>query len=493
MAIYYVSKDGNDSWDGLAPAYVSGTNGPWLTIAKVNTSGVMNALADGDSVLFNRGNTWAVGTGAALKITKTGLTAYVTFGAYGTGAKPIITHDSSSDGLGCIGPGYTDNVNYIRVDNFDVTLTGTASAIQFYRVGANIWISNCDVVASTAGANGIYLDEINTYLIEGCDVLGYNSGIVIYGSAANKITNGVIQNNDCHGATGNDGITVHYDGSSNPTGPNHQILNNRCYDNKEQGIDCYGSGDNILIEGNETWGNDGGSIIVGTGGAAIANYTINKHWSHDDGVGSGGHAINISNCLSCTIKYSIIRNPSGCVFTTQNAPTYIYFYNNTVVMGATFAGSGAIDINSGANYIYIKNNIFHSDSADKPVYWVRYLGGATPTNTNSAWDYNVYNIPSNSDNRDWYDGSAALLLADWRSTWTQDVNSQGNAVDPLLVNGGGSYALETDFTLQSGSPCIKAGTNVGLDEDYGGTWVFGPIDIGAYAYTGETIRMIVAK
>lgn len=30
----YVSKSGNDSWDGTAPAFVSGSTGPWLTVGK---------------------------------------------------------------------------------------------------------------------------------------------------------------------------------------------------------------------------------------------------------------------------------------------------------------------------------------------------------------------------------------------------------------------------------------------------------------------------
>jgi hypothetical protein len=50
---YYVATNGNDSWNGLAPSYQSGTIGPWKTIGKAN--GVLQA---GDTV-FIRAGTYA--------------------------------------------------------------------------------------------------------------------------------------------------------------------------------------------------------------------------------------------------------------------------------------------------------------------------------------------------------------------------------------------------------------------------------------------------
>ena len=55
LSVYYVdSAAGNDSWSGLAGAFVSGATGPWKTITKVNSA----AFAAGDSILFKRGDTW---------------------------------------------------------------------------------------------------------------------------------------------------------------------------------------------------------------------------------------------------------------------------------------------------------------------------------------------------------------------------------------------------------------------------------------------------
>ena len=70
---------GNDSDDGLTPATA------WKTIAKVNSQ----TLVAGETVYFKRGETW---TGEELTMGESGdYLNPITFSAYGTGAKPIIT------------------------------------------------------------------------------------------------------------------------------------------------------------------------------------------------------------------------------------------------------------------------------------------------------------------------------------------------------------------------------------------------------------------
>ena len=91
---YYVDQaDGNDSWDGLAPVYVSGTNGPWKTIAQVNGS----SFLAGDTVLFQCGETWR----EALEVPGSGSDGSpITFGAYGTGADPLFMNSEAKNSTG---------------------------------------------------------------------------------------------------------------------------------------------------------------------------------------------------------------------------------------------------------------------------------------------------------------------------------------------------------------------------------------------------------
>ncbi len=75
---YYVAAAGSDSNNGTS------TGTPWQTISKVNGS----TFSAGDSVLFNRGDVWY---GSSLTAPSSGSSGSpITFGAYGSGANPVI-------------------------------------------------------------------------------------------------------------------------------------------------------------------------------------------------------------------------------------------------------------------------------------------------------------------------------------------------------------------------------------------------------------------
>ncbi|MEO6949693.1 MAG: right-handed parallel beta-helix repeat-containing protein [Ginsengibacter sp.] len=76
---YYISSSGNDS--------NSGTNesSPWQTLDKVNS---FKNFVPGDNILFNRGDTFY----GSITVSNAGSSyAPITFGAYGSGANPVIT------------------------------------------------------------------------------------------------------------------------------------------------------------------------------------------------------------------------------------------------------------------------------------------------------------------------------------------------------------------------------------------------------------------
>jgi len=75
---YYVAAAGSDTNAGTS------SGAPWQTIGKVNAA----TFSPGDSILFNRGDAWY---GTALVVPASGSSGSpITFGAYGSGANPIL-------------------------------------------------------------------------------------------------------------------------------------------------------------------------------------------------------------------------------------------------------------------------------------------------------------------------------------------------------------------------------------------------------------------
>jgi len=120
--------------------------------------------------------------------------------------------------------------------------------------------------------------------------------------------------------------------------------------------------------------------------------------------------------------------------------------------------------NGGSNLI--KNNVFFGVNS-RAMYDATGIGGG------SSIDYNLYYKASG--NLIHYGGSDYTTFASYQSASSQDAN--GVTGNPLFTTAG------SDFTLQSSSPCIDAGVDVGLVLDYAGNTVpyeGGLPDIGAY-------------
>lgn len=83
---YYVKNGGNDAASGLDD------DNAWETIVKVNGE----TFSAGDSILFKRGDRFV---GQLIPPNSGSVGSYIVFGAYGTGAKPIITPNDTIDGI----------------------------------------------------------------------------------------------------------------------------------------------------------------------------------------------------------------------------------------------------------------------------------------------------------------------------------------------------------------------------------------------------------
>lgn len=471
MAIYYVdATTGDDDDSGLTEALA------WKTVAKVNAS--MASFANGDSVLFKRGETWQ----ESLIITKTGLTSYLTFGAYGTGAKPKIWQASGgSVAIICS----TANVSYIWLDNLEVYTVsgaGTNTAIWIYGNNATNWkFTNLEV--SQSAQNGIYLQRIDTYLIEDTIVHDCDQcNIVIYGSATYKITNGTIRRVTSYNAGMEDGITIHEDGSLNLPGPNHLIEDSEFYGAvTEAGIDL-NAGINVTVRNCYVHDNYQLGIVMGLYSDGV---TIEKNYLRDQALPLYFSA----GAKNIVMRNNIIYNPLTTSALTVFGETNLAFefYNNTIVVTNDNGRWVTLNTVLGASYLRIKNNIFCNLATTPITSSVRYFTAAdTPTNTNSDWDYNWFYVLNGHTH--WYVTNDVTAYhydsaPNWKTTWSQDANSSTNATtDPLLA--GGDWAEEEDFKLQPTSPCINAGVGVGLTSDYWGTPVpqGAAPDIGASEY-----------
>lgn len=84
--VYYVANTGADTNDGISPDH------PWKTLRQINTQ----PLQPGDSVLFNRGDMWR----GTLIPHSGNESACITYGAYGSGAKPRLFGSVAKDSPG---------------------------------------------------------------------------------------------------------------------------------------------------------------------------------------------------------------------------------------------------------------------------------------------------------------------------------------------------------------------------------------------------------
>jgi hypothetical protein len=84
-----------------------------------------------------------------------------------------------------------------------------------------------------------------------------------------------------------------------------------------------------------------------------------------------------------------------------------------------------------------------------------------------------------SNNNDWYSNGASKIIYDGvvlsLSEWQAETGQDSLAIDgyPVFVGSG-------DFNLQSISPCLNAGVDVGITTDIQGRPIIGNPDMGAY-------------
>lgn len=378
------------------------------------------------------------------------------------------------------------NKSYITIDGLHLKNTQWSGSEWGRGAGIRIRVDN------TAGTyqgwtiqNCTFEDHVSTSIY----------GNIGTGSNSRTITGLTISNNTITEANWGRGagvsmIWLHGDFTNGYGWQNVTIDNNTMYqditinpdndgDPSTNGMTLEIQGGTNVINNNEIEGVSHGIVVRGldsSGTYATIKYN-DIHDTSDDGVWVK------NNIDSVEIYYNLIYNTldNGIDTYKENASDssfYVDIYNN-VIYNVT---GPSMDITRVQNAT-IKNNVMLECDDNTNRYGIMIDDGASDiTLANIDSDYNQFYHSSGAIQISIASASvtATRSLATWRSNEGQDLNSNEN--DPLFTD-----AANNDFTLQSSSPCIDAGTSVELTLDYlGNTVPFGSApDIGAYEYSED--------
>ncbi len=533
---YYVdATKGDDSNDGLSPETA------WKTIGKVNSM----SFNPGDSILFKRGEIWR----EKLVVPSSGSPGKpIIFGAYGNGNKPRIlgsvarnspsgwTHeggnlwfasssvevknlifdnesseaamvqdkkdlniqgeawwDSNNNriylystsnpatyyhgGIECALKQTTINIDdkaYIVIDSLDLRYGGSyAIKAKHISTGSNLTVRNCNfkfIGSNLSGTPGgdfsgraIFIEDYNNTLIENNSFDHTWSCVAMFSKSGGYVV--IIRNNTMgphfHGYGGNtDGINFNddrgdYKGSI--------IEGNDISGFFDDGIDLYHAS-NVIVRNNIVHDN------------ALGDRTGEGHGIKAGGSDDEGHSV--GNQILGNHIYNITQG-HGWAVTTNNAENVTFAYNiiHNVRRGIQSGAKGIYGQNNGWK---IYNNIFYdcSNIAVRVAPELRWVI------QNNIFDGESYDLYCSSDSS--ITGGYNCLMND------VSVGGSGNytggeddfyQTDPLFMN-----ALDHDFHLQPDSPCVDAGVDVGLTQDFEGNPVpqGNAPDIGAYEFVRKT-------
>jgi parallel beta-helix repeat protein len=521
-ATYYVdATNGNDSNKGLSEVT------PWQTIAKVNAS----RFYTGDQILFKKGEIWR----EQLVVPSSGSSGNpITFGAYGSGDKPIISGAqifmgwTNKEGNIYKKTGVTTNTHIVVFDGIlgtaqsdvaslssdgDYYMDGDSNNLYIYSVippsGRRIEGAQRDYTIFVDGRSYItignfdlrnvnhsavmFCNSASNNTVQNCTISNaYNNGITVYSFSCNlTIKNNTISYCGYREVTWKAGILIDAGATTNTTLEDNIISYSNCgvyigddsdgntltritsHHNYYMGFNVVNSINNIFTDC-LTYNNPGhpGDPLNYGGGFYI------------DGTESGGGSDN-NNLIRCKshndyvgftyTNYSTGGTMSYCIASDSE---YAGFSVDTNIDGANIyncvsANAGATDywIVDNCTNVNIKNCIGYN--TDKRVFTV---------------DVNTIDGTFDFDHNCWYNTSGYLIqsgensysrtqFSAYQSTEGQDAHSI--ALDPRFVD-----TLNNNFTLQSTSKCIDTGISVGLIQDFSGTPVpqGDGVDIGAFEY-----------
>ena len=503
-ATYYIdAEDGNDSNSGLSEGDA------WKTITKPTVLAGMGTFLPGDNILFKRGQTHTNNTGLYLDDSGTALDPIVV-GAYGSGAVPILNTNQQTIYI-------TTSRSYITIQDLELQSNNSIYGVEISNgTHTNITLQNIKtndvvIINSAATTNGLSileseLDSIehggisNNDTFEGITLASsYYYGILFNGSQPpnNLSLNNISINVSGTGILFNNGLNNSTLTNITTTGTNQA---------NSAGIEIH-NGSNVTITGATTTNYTNGVLLSGT---VKHNIDIEGLYSADNGTGL---KVNTNSTSSITVSDSVLENNNASGVLVDSTGNTIYLNNittknngsNGIIIqqaNTTTLNNSNIDGVSNLGNMTMLNNIINTPNSRIPVYFMGTATGTIAHNTINS-DSNTYGVNVSL-------GAHATIYNNLVTSYSttgiffSDLFGQGGVTEShnLIYSDTGSPTagftpspstiigvdpkLNSDFSLQSGSPAIDAGMVIaGHTADFLGNPILGLPDIGAFEWQGE--------
>jgi hypothetical protein len=435
--IFYVSSGGSDS-NTVAQAQSTAT--PWRTFAGVNAN--MSAFQPGDSILFKRGETF---TDRTLTIGKSGISGRpITFGAYGTGDKPIFTFTFSGTSNNVVS---ITNRSYLNFENWNITDPLQPDVSGQTNVARGIALN---------GASYINVSNLDfSYIGIGMNCVGNNCSMTnCYYTQGRMVRNTPRDVNPDDDFGGNPIVLV---------GSDNQVLNNLFTECWAQSFD---------------YGRDGGAVeFFGVSSSRSVNNNLIAYntFYHTNGWAEFGAEKALSGdstaydnkfyynkIINCGGMYAHWQNPqpTGNTFSIKMSGTE--FYNNILVINESdWRGTPIFDLRTNypwSDVMLVKNNIFYVSGVTGETIYDSTLAGTALVHTN-----NIYNLATGVTFS--VSNSIPIDSSELRTTTVQWRSITGDS-------------FNWDYRLLAGASAINFGVDVGLTRDFSGNTVTNPPDAG---------------
>jgi hypothetical protein len=455
-ATYYVSNAGDDSNAGTQGA-------PWATISKVNMTG----LAPGDQVLFQRGGIFR----DTLQPTISGVEGKpITYGAYGTGNRPLIDATGLYYGIVFSGLSYLSfadlEVRGSLTDGFATMGDGTGKGCN------NIIVQRCRFAKNAKAGMNIsdwrgYPMTNRNWTIEDNDISDNPGMGMLASSLANSLIKRNIASRNCQDGTCGE-------------------MCNWCAGIRITNVGSIGN----VVESNQTSGNTGGAgiWIDFNGSGEVVRYNesdkndVGYYFEITSGVIAYGNVGWNNTLAGCYIGGRQGTPP-------ENGPAIgNLFYNNTLYYNGQFGLIVQDDdgIAGNCHDNVIVNNIVVGTTNGPNLR----VGGGAETEKNII-DHNAFGSES-----------ANMFEIGWgayRSTYASLEQWYGKSTNPIKSTPTFTNAASRDLSLKPGSPGIDAGLDLGVPYNMGlsatSVWPSGVVltgrgaawDIGAYERTDTVL------